>query len=162
MFDDKDLRIHWNHSGRFNFAWCFKRNDQETFREAQISFFYGSPFLGSSRSWLSQWPTFKLLGIPYLVRKINFNFYFMDLWLSKVCLRNLGLFLVYMCNVYGYDWTSVHPGWYQGQVSKTALRILTLQSSGCFEDPNAPLLYTDLATAKPFKLLWITFSIGKT
>ena len=31
--------------------------------------------------WLSQWPTFKLLGITYLVG--SSNFYFMVLWLSK-------------------------------------------------------------------------------
>jgi len=32
---------------------------------------------------LSQWPTFKLLGITYLVGKKGSNFYFMVLWLSK-------------------------------------------------------------------------------
>ena len=33
--------------------------------------------------WLSQWPTFKLLVITYLIGKIEFKLYFMVLWLSK-------------------------------------------------------------------------------
>ena len=35
------------------------------------------------RIWLSQWPTFKLLGTTYLVGNKSLNFYFMVLWLSK-------------------------------------------------------------------------------
>ena len=33
--------------------------------------------------WLSQWPTFKLFGITYLIGKYSLNFYFIVLWLSK-------------------------------------------------------------------------------
>ncbi len=50
----------------------------------------------NSKTWLSQWPTFKLLEITYLIGKISrLNFYFMVLWLSRQpCSINLAPNLV--------------------------------------------------------------------
>ena len=44
---------------------------------------------------LSQWPTFKLLGIPYLIGKISrLNFNFMVLWLSIFANENIAVIML--------------------------------------------------------------------
>ena len=46
-----------------------------------LFFFY--KFWGTKQGWLSQWPTFKRLGITYLIGQIKFELVFMVPWLHQ-------------------------------------------------------------------------------
>ena len=89
---------------------------------------------GRELNLFSQWLTFKLLGITYLVGNIFFSFYFMVLWLSKwkrLVSMVSSSFLVDKAAISGCIW--ILRGWCGAvqKVSKThaAWAVLTLSFS---------------------------------